>query len=290
MNILKRMLTTLIVLTFSGVTFANAHPPLKLDVYQADEKSFFVSSSIISGEKEAILIDAQFTKADAHNVVAKILKSGKKLTTVYISHGDPDYYFGLEIIKQAFPEVNIYATAKTLIHIKKTVQKKLDFWGPKLGNNGPSRIIMPEVIKGDTLYVDGQALKIIGLNDHPERTYVWIPSLKAVLGGVSVFGNIHLWMADAATKEKREKWQVILREIKSLQPEIVVPGHATQGTPYDLKSVKFSLAYLKQYEAAFSKAKDAKSLINTMNKKFPMAGLPISLQIGAKVSTGEMTW
>ena len=97
---------------------------LSLKVFNASENSFGVASTIISGKEDAVLIDAQFTLAEAEIVAEEIKKGGKKLVTVYISHGDPDFYFGLEVFKKHFPEVTAYAAPATVEHIKATAQKK----------------------------------------------------------------------------------------------------------------------------------------------------------------------
>src|SRR5215212_6848213 len=108
---------------------------LKLEVFNASENSFGVASVIVSGKTDAVLIDAQFTLAEAEKVAEQIKKSGKKLTTIYVSHGDPDFYFGLEVFKKYFPEVTVYASPATVEHIKATAQKKLEVWGERLGKN-----------------------------------------------------------------------------------------------------------------------------------------------------------
>jgi len=95
---------------------------LKLEVYNASENSFGVASVIVSGKTDAVLIDAQFTLADAERVAQEIKRSGKKLTAIYVSHGDPDFYFGLEVFKKYFPEVTAYASPATTEHIKATAQ------------------------------------------------------------------------------------------------------------------------------------------------------------------------
>src|SRR5437899_2384141 len=87
---------------------------LKLQVYNASENSFGVASVIVSGKTETVLIDAQFTLADAEKVAEIIKQSGKKLTAIYVSHGDPDFYFGLEVFKRHFPEVTVYAAPATI--------------------------------------------------------------------------------------------------------------------------------------------------------------------------------
>ena len=96
---------------------------LELNIYNAEESSFGVTSVIVSGENDAILIDAQFTLSDAKNVVEKLKMTGKKLTAIFITHGDPDFYFGLEVIKQSFPDTIVYATKETVEYIKATSQK-----------------------------------------------------------------------------------------------------------------------------------------------------------------------
>src|SRR3954469_14572416 len=108
---------------------------LKLQVYNASENSFGVASVIVSGKTDAILIDAQFTLVDAEKVAIEIKARGKKLTTIFVSHGDPDSYFGLEVFKKYFPGVTAYASPATVEHIKATAQKKLEIWGERLGKN-----------------------------------------------------------------------------------------------------------------------------------------------------------
>ena len=72
---------------------------LNVEVFNPGADAIFaVSSELLTGASDAVLVDAQFSTADAAKLVEKIKGSGKKLTTIYISHGDPDYYFGLETL------------------------------------------------------------------------------------------------------------------------------------------------------------------------------------------------
>src|SRR5215212_5775755 len=160
---------------------------LKLEVYNASENSFGVASVIVSGKTDAVLIDAQFTLADAEKVAEQIKKSGKKLTSIYISHGDPDFYFGLEVFKKYFPEVTVYASPSTVEHIKATAQKKLEVWGGRLGKSITSNAILPQVLKGTSIDLEGQKLEIVGSEESPSKTFVWIPSIKTVVGGINIF-------------------------------------------------------------------------------------------------------
>jgi glyoxylase-like metal-dependent hydrolase (beta-lactamase superfamily II) len=264
-----------------------------MEVYNPGEKSVFpVSSEIISGKHEVALIDAQFQRNDAEALVKKIKATGKKLTTVYISHSDPDFYFGLDVIKAAFPEAKIIASPGTIEEINATKDGKVAYWGPILKDNAPKAVVVPQALQGDSFTVDGQKVEVKGLTGPtPERTYVWIPALKAVVGGVPVAGdNIHPWIADNQTVESRAHWQQTLEGIKALKPEVVVPGHFLPGADQTLKSVTFTQNYLTTLEAELPKAKDSAALVAAMKKHYPDLKDESSLELSAKVLKGEMKW
>jgi len=263
---------------------------LSLEVYNPGEAAIFpVSSVLVSGAKDAILVDAQFGKGQAEQLVQKIRASGKHLTTIYISHGDPDYYFGLDTLTAAFPDANVLAPQPVVDHIKATVAGKLEFWGPKMGADKPAKTIVPQVLQGHSLSLEGQQLDVIGLDGpQPDRTFVWIPSIKAVVGGVVVAENIHVWMADTQSEQSHKDWLATLQRIEELKPRTVIPGHYL-GTP-SLKSVAFTADYIKAFDAETARAKDSAALITAMKKRYPTLADESSLELGAKVAKSEMKW
>ena len=262
-----------------------------LQVYNASENSFGVASILVSGKQDAILIDAQFTLADAEAVAQEIKASGKNLKTIYVSHGDPDFYFGLQVFKTYFPEVTVYAAPATVEHIKATAQKKLEVWGSRLGNIITTNIILPQVLQENALELEGEKLEIIGLEDFPKRTFIYIPSSEAVVGGINIFSdNFHVWMADAQTKATRKEWVSILDKIESLNPKVVIPAHGNKDTQLNLTSVAHTKNYIAFYEEALKTNTTSEDLIHTMKKQYPNATFETALQIGAKVNTGEMKW
>ena len=264
---------------------------LKLQVYNASENAFGVASVIVSGKTDAVLIDAQFTLADADKVAQEIKNSGKKLTAIYVSYGDPDFYFGLEVFKKYFPEVTAYAAPSTVEHIKATAQKKLDVWGGQLGNKVTSNVVLPQVLKGNSIELEGQKLEIVGLEEFPTKTFVWIPAIKAVIGGINVFGTtFNLWMADAQTADARKQWIAVLDKIEALHPAIVIPAHANNASPFDISAVKHTKSYIQFYEEALKTNKTSAALVAAIKEKYPALTFDIALQIGAKVNTGEMKW
>src|SRR4051812_10733833 len=177
-----------------GAAAEDSPAALSLQVYNADAGSFHVNAVLVSGQKDAVLIDTGFTRADAHRIAAMVLDSRKTLKTIYISQADPDFYFGASVLKTLFPEATLIATAPTVKKIQATLPTKLAVWGPRLGANAPADVPLPDVMTGNTIILEGETLEVRGLDDSlPHRSYVWIPSLKAIVGGVNVFASLHAW-------------------------------------------------------------------------------------------------
>ena len=269
---------------------------LEITVYNPGSKGVFaVSSEIISGPTEVILIDAQMARSDAAALVAKIKATNKPLKAVYVSQSNPDFYFGLETIRQAFPSAPILATPQTIADINATKVGKLAYWGPLLKENAPNSIIVPEVLQGNTLTIDGKPLHVVGLDGPtPNRTFIWIPSERAVVGGVAVVANEHVFMADTQSPQSRADWRRTLASIEALKPDMVVPGHYLPdpdgSEPRSLASVHFTLDYLDVFEAQAALSANAAELITKMKALYPaLAGEPL-LEISAKVIKGEMKW
>lgn len=284
-NTLIRNLTLATTL-LSGAVLAG---PLTVTVYNPGEKAIFpVSSSLVAGDKEAILIDAQFDVKNGQALVDMIKKSGKQLTTVYISAGDPDFYFGLEPILAAFPGVKVLADQHVIDHINKTKDDKLTYWGPILGESAPKSLTVPQVLTANHLTLEGEKIEIKEMNT--PTAYLWAPSIKTAFGGVPVYHGVHVWMADSQTKEARAHWVKTLNELQAMKPERVVPGHFLGTEPKGTEAVTFTRDYVQRFEQELATSKNSGELIESMKKAFPSLPVDDGLAIGAKVNTGEMKW
>ncbi|MBE3669141.1 MBL fold metallo-hydrolase [Vibrio navarrensis] len=285
---MKTVMTLTATLLMSAGVMAK---PLTLEVYNADGNSFHVNSTLVYGDTEAMVVDTGFTKADALRIAAKVLDSGKTLKTIFISQADPDYYFGAEVLKQLFPQAEVVATPAVRAKIAEKLQGKLAFWGPKMGANAPVNPLLPTAYQGKTLSLDGETIEIRDSEGElAHRPYLWIPANRAILGNVAVYGNVHLWMADAQSNQERHAWASQLQQMAELKPQVVIPGHMTANTATDSSAIRFSQSYLTAFDQAKSNSKDSAALIQTMLASYPDAGLPMALEIGAKVHTGEMKW
>lgn len=261
--------------------------------FPAGEHGFFRAPVLLSGAREAILIDGGFTLSDGRKVAEAIRASGKTLTTIYVSQSDPDYYFSLAPIVAAFPQARVIAAADTIAAIKASVEKKIATWGPQLKDNGPqqvSDVVFPEAFDGPALNLEGHEIQIVAASGLANRRYLWVPSLKAVFGGVLVFSGLHVWTADTGSAEARKAWVATLESILARQPAVVIPGHLALDAPTGTAAVQYTRDYLLAFEEALAKAGDSADLIQALKQRYPAAGLEVALQIGAKVATGELKW
>ena len=291
LKLVRLVLPLALGLTAAGQAGAQTAPPLTLKVYNADAGSFHVNATVVSGKSEALVIDTGFTRADALRVAALVLDSGKTLKTIFISNADPDFYFGAEVLKEIFPQAQVLATPAVREKIQAKLEGKLAFWGPKLGANAPRHPVVPEALQGKHLTVDGETVEVRGMTGElAHRPYVWIPSLKAVVGNIAVFGNLHVWTANTPKASERKVWLSQLDELLALQPAVVVPGHAAAGTALDASAIRYTHDYLVRFEQALAQAKNSAELIAALKQAYPNAGLGIALDIGAKVNKGEMKW
>lgn len=266
--------------------------PYQVKTFNPGEKAIFqVASNLVVGANEVLLVDAQFAANDAQHLVEEIRATGKPLKIIFISHGDPDFYFGLATVLAAFPEARVIATPRTVAHIRESAEGKLAYWKPILGEQAPARVVIPEVFEGKTLSFDGGNIDIFNLDGPtPDRTVLWIPAIRTVLGGVPVMAGEHVWMADTQTPQSHTDWLALLEGIAALKPERVVPGHFAEGAKQDMDAVRFTGEYIRAFDEETPKAADAKALVAAMKQRYPGLAGEGSLDISAKVAKGEMKW
>ncbi len=261
---------------------AGAQPKLQLKTITSSPEGFLVNSALVSGEKDAVLIDAQFTLSDAHRVAAAILESRKNLATIYITHWHPDHYFGLNVLKQAFPNARIVALPATVEDIKQGWEPKVKQWKPMYGDNLTSAPIIPEPLQGTTLTLEGETLEIVGpvQGDDKNNSYVWIPSLKAVVCGDIVYDGVFPWTLETTPAERKE-WIAVLDKIAGLKPSVVVAGHKKPELKDDPSSLQFTKNYLTYYDEALAASKSSEEFQSKVKGKFPDLGLDIILKLAS---------
>src|SRR5579863_5365862 len=270
----KKLLLAVAAITVT----ASAQSKLQLKVHTgAGVNGYDVNSTMISGEKDMLVIDPQFSLSEAHKLAAEILESKKNLTLNYVTHPHPDHMFGLAVLHQAFPEAKIVALPATVNAAKTGWPARQKFWFPTYGNNipGPDPVL-PEELATPMLTLEGEAFPITGgvQGDGPGNSFVYIPSLKAVVAGDTVFDRVYF----GVPKDKaREDWFKTLDQISALKPAILIPGHQGRGAKHDLSAIAFMKKYIADWDANVKASKNAAEMKAKVLKQYPGLGMEFTL-------------
>ena len=117
--------------------------------------------------------------------------------------------------------------------------------------------------------MDGETVEIVAAEGLANRRYLWVPSLKAVFGGVMIFSGVHVWTADTPTAETARCLDREPRQDRGPQ------AGGRGGRPYDAKAatdlsgITHTRAYLVAFEEELAKAKDGAGLKAAMEARFP---------------------
>ena len=266
--------------TFGGGRLARAESaPLALDIYTADAQGLGVTSTLIYGETEAILVDTQFRISDADKVADRIAAKGRRLKAIVITHPHFDHFYGATVLLKRFPGTPVYASAADVEYIKGDLAGTVAQIRARFGAETiPVDIQIPQAWPGTHFTVDGQSVDVIAglqgdVGPGPRNNVVWVPSLAAAIVGDIAFSQVHLSLR-ATDAQSRKAWQETLRLVQARNPRIVVAGHKHHPDLPDTPDVlAFNQAYLTEFEAALAASHSAGELIAAMKRKFPEAGL-----------------
>jgi glyoxylase-like metal-dependent hydrolase (beta-lactamase superfamily II) len=256
-----------------------------MQVITGSPEGFRVNSTILTGEKSAMLVDAQFTLADARKVADAIVATNKDLKTVYVTHSHPDHYFGFPAIKERFPNARLVALPATVSEIEKTWQAKVKQWQPQYKDAITSKPVVPEAITDTTLDLDGEKLELMGgqQGDDVNNSYVWVPSLRTAIVGDIAYDGVFPWTAET-TPDTRKAWASTLDRLVAMKPDRVVPGHQKPEKSQDPSALNFTKEYLSTYDQELLVSKTPADLESKMKKRYPDAELDVIVKLGAEAA------
>ncbi len=251
---------------------SSGEPPLTLEVYTSNDYGYATTSTIVYGATDAVLIDPQFLASDARRVAEVIRASGKNLTTVYTTHAHPDHFLGVAVIKEEFPNARYVALPEVAARIETAWPARRNFWYPTYGDELPSaEPILPEALSSPQLTLEGETMEITGevMGDGPGNSFVWIPSLRAVVAGDVVFYDRHLGVPADPTA-----WFETLDRIDALEPEILVAGHKSPNAADDPRATQWMREYIADFSAFRADSASAAELKAKMLAKYPAVAMP----------------
>lgn len=277
MSIWRAAATGLVAAALVATTAAQSTFTLKVHTGRG-QVGYDVNSTMIIGQRDMLVIDPQFSLSEAHKLAAAILETGKRLVTIYSTHAHPDHLFGLAVLKQAFPDAKIVALPATVNAAKTGWPARQKFWVATYGNNIPGpEPVLPEELATPVLTLEGEEFPITGGvqgADGPGNSFVWVPSLKAVITGDIVFDHVYFGVP---RDQARENWQKTIDQIAALKPAIVIPGHEGPGATRDMRSIEWMKKYMADWDANVARSKDAAAMRANVLMQYPGLGMEFTL-------------
>ncbi|MFJ6770461.1 MBL fold metallo-hydrolase [Kitasatospora sp. NPDC091257] len=264
--------------------------PLEVAVFTGPESAFFATSTLILGERTAILVDAQLTRSAGRELAEWVAGKGRRLLAVVVTHQHPDHYFGAEEVLRLFPDAQLLAAPAVVEGIRRTVAAKVAQWKPVYGDDIPDHPLIPAPLLPQPLMLDRQVIPVLllGQADCGDSTVVHVPSVRTVIAGDFVHNGTHVWTADT-TPAQRTTWGHNLGRIADLGADRVIAGHRAPGQGDDAARVlAFTGEYLQDFDRLLAEhPDDPEALVTAMNERYGELTLPSILELGAAANTAR---
>jgi glyoxylase-like metal-dependent hydrolase (beta-lactamase superfamily II) len=194
-----------------------------------------VASTLIYGDRDAVLVDPPFTYDQIERVGDWIERSGKHLTAVYATHGHGDHWFGTDLLLQRFPGAVAYATNGTIAMMhRQGTEGRAQLWDVDFPDLIPASPVVYQPIPVDGIELEGQRVLAVevGHTDTDDTTVLHVPSIGLVVAGDVAYNGVHQYLLESAHGGV-EAWLAALDKVAALQPRAVVAGHKNKDLPDD---------------------------------------------------------
>src|SRR5262249_19116360 len=196
--------------------------------------------TLITGERDAVLVDTFITVEQNQALAEWIAASGKNLTVIYATHGHGDHFFGVHTIRKHFPNARFLATREVIAIMRKQAAPPVleSFWNSRFPGQIDSTIAIADELARTAIELEGEELVSIplGHTDTDSTTCLHVPSIGVVVAGDAVYNDVHLYLAES-NADSRKEWIAALDMIESLKPRAVIAGHKRPALPDTSKIV-----------------------------------------------------
>ena len=248
------------------IVMADRPPGVQETYFQA------MASTLIYGEKDAVLVDAYMTAKQANALANWIASKGKNLTTIYITHGHGDHWFGVGTVLERFPNAKVVATAKTIevMHLNASPQFLHGAWEPGFPGQIPKNLVLAQALNGNVIDLEGYELVVVelGHTDTDHTTCLHVPSIGLVVAGDAAYNDVHLYLAESDA-QKRKEWIAALDKIEALNPTAVVACHKRPENDDDPRVIEETRQYIRDFDRLVEATTTVQELYDAMLALYP---------------------
>jgi glyoxylase-like metal-dependent hydrolase (beta-lactamase superfamily II) len=238
------------------------------------------SATLIYGQRDAVLVDAFLTIDQARALAEWVGASGKHLTTIYITHGHGDHFFGTGTVLDRFPNAKAVATADVIKVMRQQASPDYvtNFWEARYPGQIPERRVIAEELKGNMIELEGQNLEVVevGHTDTDHTTCLHVPSIGLVVAGDAAYNDVHLYLAESNAQARRD-WIAALDKIESLNPCAVVAGHKKPERNDSPQIIEETRRYIREFDRVAKSSSTVREIYDRMLELYPDRANPGSL-------------
>jgi glyoxylase-like metal-dependent hydrolase (beta-lactamase superfamily II) len=255
------------VFTAPGKTMVGERPKPFGEAFGFDP----ITSTLIFGEYDAVLVDAMGTVAEAEALADWVALHNRNLETIYITHAHFDHFYGLSILLDRFPGARAIATPNAVKAMQASFTPPVERLARRLfPGQVATKLVSPEPYKHDTFTLEGHELRIIdeGRTDSPDSTSLYVPSIGLIAAGDVVYNQCHMYVGDT-TPESRKNWIADLDRLAALNPTMVVAGHKKPGAPDSPVAIQDTKRYLLDFDRLKQTTASDEELFSQMKALYP---------------------
>ena len=231
-----------------------------------------ISSTLISGKRDAVLVDTFVTVDQNRALVDWIAASGKNLTTIYATHGHGDHFFGAGAVLARFPRARFVATPDVvkIMRQQASPQGLAQFWNPRFPGQISDHPVIADELTGSVIELEGRGLVAVplGHTDTDNTTCLHVPSIGLVVAGDAAYNDVHLYLAES-DPQRRRVWIAALGTIESLNPRVVVAGHKRAENNDSPRIIEETRQYIRNFDRIVGTTRTARELYDEMLKLYP---------------------
>ena len=149
------------------VLLAPSIPAITSDLPPGEEQRPWppISSTLISGERDAVLVDTPITVEQARALTDWVASTGKNLRTIYATHGHGDHFFGTSTVLERFPSARFVARPDVIKIMRQQASPEslATFWNPRFPGQISSNLAIAEELTGNVITLEGHDLVSVPL-------------------------------------------------------------------------------------------------------------------------------